>query len=756
MPSLLRRLLLRLQGVRLHWDRYPQDGTHLRPFTNVVAMRGWAVAADGIRSVEIFCDGKRLGSAVLGLRRRDVFCLFPHLRNSRRAGFQYLLDTKKLANGCHQLTILARSRWGRSAKISTPVFIQNLSTSYDWFSRQTRPGQADLAWMRRNALHLPHQPKVSLGIAMQGEDELSGLVQTIASLRDQAYANWELIVCCAAQWKERVNEYVNETVGSDSRCRVAAGSDPAWQTQRIGEWFGLLHPGDQLAPDALFEMVYQSNLHPTADFLYADVTMQRLRATEARTFQTNHPARRQVLAVEHIGWPWLVRTDLLERCNDANSEASLLQDLLDQSSHAEPIGKILGTRPGASDPEIRIRELIQDEQPTILSHSPYPLLDLESIRSILVVKLDHVGDVLVTVPAMRRLRELFPEARITAVVGSWARPLVEHEPGIDEVLTYDFFAASSARGGRDLTDQDARAFRGLLEGRTFDLAIDLRRESDTRPFLRWSGATYTVGYANRHECDWLSLAIPWDDVRPVQPPRRHVALDALRLVEMVSHAANADLCPGVPISGQDKEKADWILSQRLPANVQLLVGLHPGAGRPIKCWPAERFAHLADRMIEQLGATVILFGTAEDERAVNRFLHQVRRSDRVVSLVSELSLSHFMAILERLDFFVGNDSGPTHLAAAAGIPTLGVYAGTIDAAQWAPLGPKAAVIQKKMRCSPCFLAKKPDCPYDIACLGDLSVNDVWAAAVRVLLPKWQQIGLDRVLGACDRLSASVF
>jgi heptosyltransferase-2 len=241
----------------------------------------------------------------------------------------------------------------------------------------------------------------------------------------------------------------------------------------------------------------------------------------------------------------------------------------------------------------------------------------------------------------------------------------------------------------------------------------------------------------------------------VQPPRRHVALDALRLVEMVSLAANADLCPGVPMAEEDKEKADSILAQRLPADLPFLVGLHPGAGRPIKCWPAERFAQVADRMIEHLGATVILFGTAQDERAVKRFLQQVRGSDRIVSLVGELSLSQFMTILQRLDFFVGNDSGPTHLAAAAGIPTLGVYAGTIDAAQWAPLGPKAAVIQKKMRCSPCFLAKKPDCPYDIACLGDLSVTDVWVAAVRVLLPKWKQIGLDRVLEACDRLSASV-
>src|SRR5262249_44335932 len=161
-------------------------------------------------------------------------------------------------------------------------------------------------------------------------------------------------------------------------------------------------------------------------------------------------------------------------------------------------------------------------------------------------------------------------------------------------------------------------------------------------------------------------------------PRRHVALDALRLVEMLALSSRSEIIGDYRLACSEDPAVDRLLSERLPTEPGLLVGLHPGAGRAIKCWPADRFASLADRMIGKLGATVVLFGTADDAEQVEGVLRGVRRRDRLVSLAHELSLPRFMAMLPRLDFFVGNDSGPTHLAGASGISTLGVYAATID------------------------------------------------------------------------------
>src|SRR6516165_170370 len=126
--EIVQRLKLLLRGVWLHWDRYPKDGTRDHPFCGIIEIRGWALALDGVRSVEIYCDTTLLGAAAIGLRRRDVCEIFPHIRDSRRSGFQYVLDTTRIANGAHELTILGRTTKGRTARLSAPIFVKNLAS----------------------------------------------------------------------------------------------------------------------------------------------------------------------------------------------------------------------------------------------------------------------------------------------------------------------------------------------------------------------------------------------------------------------------------------------------------------------------------------------------------------------------------------------------------------------------------------------------------------------------------------------------
>jgi ADP-heptose:LPS heptosyltransferase len=683
--EILQFLKLRLRGVWLHWDRYPKDGTRDHPFCGIIEVRGWALATHGVRSIEVHCDGKLLGTAAVGLRRRDVFEMFPHIRCSRRSGFQYVLDTTRISNGSHELEIVGRTTKGRTARLCAPIFVKNLATRLARYRRQTAPHAAALAWMRRNQQHLPYRPRIALELRLEEASGLDHLAATIHSVTAQVYDNWRLEVVVGSKLDDKTRAQLGQLAKTDNRIAL-----DDFSSER--EWFGVLQAGDRLTPDALFEMAYYLNRHPDSDVIHSDKSVEWHSLSLRRAWS---------------GWS------------------------LPSKTHGVP--------PTLNELGLEHPRTPVPEQPVVVTHAPCPLIDMENIRSILVVKLDHLGDVLLTIPAMRRLRELCPEARITALVGSWARPLIEAEQCIDEVLTYDFFAASSARTCRRLNDADYRQLRDLFACRRFDLAVDLRRESDTREFLWLSGATITAGYANRGEHDWLTIAIPWDDVNAVQPPRRHVSLDALRLVEMIALSARADAISDYQLIGSEDETAERILANLLPAEPGPLVGLHPGAGRAIKCWPPERYAQIADRLIDQFGATVILFGTEADDRQVRDFMAHVQRRDRLVSLVDQLRLPQFIAKLKQLDFFIGNDSGPTHMAAASGIPTLGVYAATVDASQWAPLGPQAAVIQKKMQCSPCYLAKKQDCPYGVACLIDISVDDVWEAAIRVLLPKWGKI-----------------
>ena len=200
-------------------------------------------------------------------------------------------------------------------------------------------------------------------------------------------------------------------------------------------------------------------------------------------------------------------------------------------------------------------------------------------------------------------------------------------------------------------------------------------------------------------------------------------------------ACRSGAAPEIALSIRASEKVEELL-QALPESDGPLIGIHPGSGRAIKCWATEQFARLADLTIERLGARIVVFGGPGDEPMAQSILRHMRHGDEALSLAGRLTIQEFLVAASACDLFVGNDSGPAHLTGAAGVPTLAVYAGTIDAAQWAPLGPNAVTIYRGMMCAPCYFSEVHKCPYQVACLNRLPVEQVYEAAVRTLLPKW--------------------
>jgi ADP-heptose:LPS heptosyltransferase len=364
------------------------------------------------------------------------------------------------------------------------------------------------------------------------------------------------------------------------------------------------------------------------------------------------------------------------------------------------------------------------------------MVELERIRRVLIVKLDHLGDVYLALPAMQKLRALFPRAKLTALVGPWAKSIVETQPFLDEVLTLTFFDVHSASGHKTLTNEERRAIRQRLQPLQFDLAIDLRLEPDTREILRLSGAPVTAGFAHKGDASGLTVAIPWEANLPLHRAMRHASQALTQLVEMLASAGGAVEHPRVLVAPDQQEISDTFMQSLLPSTRSLVIAIHPGSGRPIKCWPTRSFAELADRFSERLGADVVLFGGPKDGPLLDDIRTLSKCRDRVHSARDKLTFPQFVGALSWCDLFVGNDSGPAHLAASTGMPTLVVFSGTNDPRQWAPPGPEALVIYRKMLCSPCYLPNRHDCPFQVACLEKLTVHEVWEAALRALLPKW--------------------
>jgi ADP-heptose:LPS heptosyltransferase len=151
-----------------------------------------------------------------------------------------------------------------------------------------------------------------------------------------------------------------------------------------------------------------------------------------------------------------------------------------------------------------------------------------------------------------------------------------------------------------------------------------------------------------------------------------------------------------------------------------------------KQWPGPSFAGLIDLLTGEAGATVMLIGGPDEAVAVAALLKLVRRSGAIVNLVGKIPLKDLPGVIAAADLYVGNDSGPKHIAAALGVPTVGIHSGTVDAGEWGPMGPHGLTIRREMTCSPCYLARAADCHRGLACLTGLRVADVWQASRRML------------------------
>ena len=370
-----------------------------------------------------------------------------------------------------------------------------------------------------------------------------------------------------------------------------------------------------------------------------------------------------------------------------------------------------------------------DDEPNRVLVTGGPFLVRSEIKKILAVKLDHIGDCIIALPAVRRLKRHFPEAGITVLTSRASRSVWALEPSIDTVIEFDFFYPRSSLGQIQLTDEDWRDLRDRLAPEGFDLAVDLRKHLETRPVLQHTGARYLAGVDYRDRFPWLDVSIEWTGDQAYVHKRQHNADDLINLVDAIAAACEADrqlIAAGTTASAAS-------LRLREAAKGGPLVCLHPTAGNETKQWPIEYFAFVADRLVEDDGARIVLIGSADEETIGDQLIGRMRRSDQAVSLIGQLELTELPSFLLGCSLFLGNDSGPKHIAAGLGIPTVAVHSGTVDVYEWGPVGSFAVAVARDVACTPCYLPRVEDCRRGLACLRQLAPETVYAACKRLLL-----------------------
>jgi lipopolysaccharide heptosyltransferase II len=336
----------------------------------------------------------------------------------------------------------------------------------------------------------------------------------------------------------------------------------------------------------------------------------------------------------------------------------------------------------------------------------------DEVRRVLVLRLERIGDLLMSLPALHALRQHAPRARIDLVVGSWNEALAGQVAGIDLVETMDAPWLARDAGGAGWRALLAQARRWRAQ--RYDLAINLEGDIRSNLLLSRADARWCAGFGMAGGGPLLD-----DDVR--FDPRSHTAVNGVRLVNTAFGALPGR--PSWPVEGLDAAvrlpqarltipeaahvEAESILGAVVrPTPDRPLVGLHVGAGRAVKEWPASRWAEFGTWAARERGAAIVLTGSPADRAAADEVRRALPVDAVVVDSVGGAGLLTLAAVLSRLALFVTPDTGPMHLAATVGTAVVALF-GPSSPERWGPLSRSARVVRVNLPCSPCNRIRNP-------------------------------------------------
>lgn len=347
---------------------------------------------------------------------------------------------------------------------------------------------------------------------------------------------------------------------------------------------------------------------------------------------------------------------------------------------------------------------------------------LPQAKRVLVVRLDEIGDVIMMSPFLRELRRNLPSAWITLVVKPQIYNLVELCPYVNDVLTYD----GRANGYFSKMQLHWRAlslgFNNLWRKR-FDLAILPRWDVDYYhgSFVAYfSGSRFRVGYSENvtEEKKYLNRGLDMLFTHVFKNSKREHEvernLDVIRALGGTIAEENLEIW----ISEKDKKFAKDLLSSNGVGQNDLLIAFGPGTPEPKRTWPVERFVELGVWLRNEYNAFIVVVGGKEDWETGKRIKSELGES--VINSVGQTSLRQACALLAECQLYVGNDTGPKHMAAAAGLKIVEICGHPITGStlhinspvRFGPWGVPHIVVQSKKAIAPCFdacIAKRPNC-----------------------------------------------
>ena len=319
---------------------------------------------------------------------------------------------------------------------------------------------------------------------------------------------------------------------------------------------------------------------------------------------------------------------------------------------------------------------------------------------ILIHSPNWVGDAVLCLSSIAYLKEKMPQTHITVSAKDWVKEIFLNHPAVDEIISLDRdIRKSNFDVGILFTNSFSSAFLFFLAG----LKKRIGYKTDLRSLLLTDGIPLPKNLDELHQRDYY-----------------------FEIVKKLVPGSEFPKDPSLHLTSKETEKADNILESLGIGKDTKIVGICPGASYgPAKMWQIKKFKSLAEKITKDKNAKVLIFGSKKEEE-LGEIIRRNRKKD-IVNLCGKTTIRELMALIKKCNFFITNDTGPMHVAAALNVPVIAIF-GPTNTRRTSPLGP-SIMIKKEVSCLPC---KHRICPLkNHECMEKISVEEVFE-----IVEKW--------------------
>src|SRR6266571_936130 len=346
-------------------------------------------------------------------------------------------------------------------------------------------------------------------------------------------------------------------------------------------------------------------------------------------------------------------------------------------------------------------------------HQNNSVANVQGLTRILVIRLSSLGDILLTTPVLRVLREHCPAAHIDFLTKAAYQDVLRANPCVDRLLLWE-------------PQQGLKETLRRLRQTRYDIVVDLQRT--LRSCLLYHGllARRKLAYTKRTIRRALLVHLGWNTLRAMTPvPELYVA--PLRRLGITAPLPPLEM----HLTAESREAMRTYVRQEISENVgRPLLAVAPGAHWSTKRWPVERFATVAQELAQTQGAAVVVLGSGEDARLAQELCQ--RLSVPVLNTTGKLSLMHTAALLQQCHLLLSNDSGLMHMTTALRVPVVAIFGPTVQEFGFYPFKAAAQVVSTTLACRPCSTKGTTRCPRGHhQCMQQVTVAHVLAAASKI-------------------------